>query len=122
MTLRIHQDTNPESDCKSQLKFLAGNATTRNMVDLLLVITILVLLGVAAPVVRGDSCGKFLFWTMRCCEINGTSKNAQISSSGDIVQGTLQLNLIIILLKWKCIQDKNYTAVASRLRKRSFFV
>jgi len=60
-TLRIHQETNHhKSDCKFQLKFLAGNATTRNIVDLLLVITIVVLLGVAAPVIRGDRCGKFL--------------------------------------------------------------
>jgi len=55
-TLRIHQETNFKSDCKFQLKFLAGNATTRNIVDLLLVITILVLLGIAAPVIRGDRC------------------------------------------------------------------
>jgi len=75
-TLRIHQETNFKSDCKFQLKFLAGNATTRNIVDLLLVITILVLLGIAAPVIRGDRCGKFLFWAMRCCKFNGTSENA----------------------------------------------
>lgn len=58
MTLRIHQGTNLESGCKFQLKFLAENATTRNIVDLLLVITILVLLGIAAPVIRGDLCDK----------------------------------------------------------------
>lgn len=58
-TLGIHRDRNHKSDCKFQLKFLAGNATTRNIVDLLLVITILVLLRVAAPVIRGDRCGKF---------------------------------------------------------------
>jgi len=58
-TLRIQRDRNHKSDCKFQLKFLAGNATTRNIVDLLLVITILVLLRIAAPVIRGDRCGKF---------------------------------------------------------------
>lgn len=39
------------------LKRFASNATTRNMVDLLLVITIIVLLGIAAPVIRGDCKG-----------------------------------------------------------------
>ena len=65
----IHQEKNLKSDCKFQLKFLAGNATTRNIVDLLLVIVILVLLGVAAPVLRGDRCGKFSLLTMRCLQI-----------------------------------------------------
>ena len=70
MTLRLHQATDLESDCKFQLKFLAGNATTRNTVDLILVLTIFVLLGIAAPIIRGDHCGKFLIWTLRCYEIN----------------------------------------------------
>ncbi|XP_022779835.1 protein kinase C-binding protein NELL2-like isoform X1 [Stylophora pistillata] len=40
----------------SHCKLLVENATTRNFVDLLLVIIILVLLGVAAPIIRGDYC------------------------------------------------------------------
>ncbi|KAJ7337945.1 Nidogen-2 [Desmophyllum pertusum] len=54
ITLQTNQETDHEnmSDCKS----IAGNATTRNIVDLLLVITIIVLLGVAAPIIRGDYC------------------------------------------------------------------
>ncbi|XP_078359708.1 uncharacterized protein LOC144644156 isoform X2 [Oculina patagonica] len=50
-TLPVHQETD-HSDCK----FRAGNATTRNIVDLLLVITIIVLLSIAAPIIRGDHC------------------------------------------------------------------
>lgn len=41
------------------LKSLAGSSTTRNVVDLLLVVIILVLLNVAAPIIRGDYCGRF---------------------------------------------------------------
>lgn len=53
-----HNDVEQEekSDWVS-LKRFASNATTRNMVDLLLVITIIVLLGIAAPVIRGDCKG-----------------------------------------------------------------
>ena len=40
-------------------KIIAGSATTRNIVDLLLVIIILVLLGVSAPIIRGDHCVTF---------------------------------------------------------------
>ena len=58
-TLRTHQEKNCD-DMTDDCKFLAGNATTRNIVDLLLVITILVLLGIAAPIIRGDHCGKFV--------------------------------------------------------------
>ena len=58
-TLQIYQ----EKDCKyaSRCKFLVENATTRNIVDLLLVFIILVLLGVAAPIIRGDHCGELKF-------------------------------------------------------------
>ena len=57
--LQIHQETD-HRDALSDCKFLAGNATTRNIIDLLLVITIIVLLGVATPIIRGDHCaGKF---------------------------------------------------------------
>ena len=56
--LPLHQDTD-HSDAMSDCKFIAGNATTRNILDLFLVITIIVLLGVAAPIIRGDRCGKF---------------------------------------------------------------
>ena len=56
-TLPTHQEKVHED--KSDCKFLAGNATTRNIVDLLLLITIIVLFGIAAPIIRGDRCGKF---------------------------------------------------------------
>ena len=58
-TMQIYQ----EKDCKyaSRCKFLVENATTRNIVDLLLVIIILVLLGIAAPIIRGDHCGELKF-------------------------------------------------------------
>ena len=48
------------------LKNLAGSTTARNIIDLLLVIIILVLLSVAAPLIRGDYCGKFniLFYSL----------------------------------------------------------
>ena len=60
--LPIHRDV------MSGCKYVAGNATTRNIVDLLLVITIIVLLGVAAPIIRGDHCGKLLLakWLVMC--------------------------------------------------------
>ncbi|CAH3018094.1 unnamed protein product [Porites evermanni] len=45
------------SDHKGFLKRLTSNATARNMIDLLLVITILVLLRTAAPVIRGECDG-----------------------------------------------------------------
>lgn len=45
------------SDHKSLLRRLTSNATARNMIDLLLVITILVLLHTAAPVIRGECNG-----------------------------------------------------------------
>ena len=57
--LPLHQDTD-HRDAMSDCKFVAGNATTRNILDLLLVITIIVLLGIAAPIIRGDRCGKLL--------------------------------------------------------------
>ena len=52
----VKEDT---ADWKATIKSFAGSATARNMVDLLLVITILVLLGIAAPIIRGDHCGEF---------------------------------------------------------------
>ncbi|CAH3142528.1 unnamed protein product [Porites lobata] len=45
------------SDHKAFLKRLTSNATARNMIDLLLVITILVLLRTAAPIIRGECDG-----------------------------------------------------------------
>lgn len=48
------------SDHKGFLKRLTSNATARNMIDLLLVITILVLLRTAAPVIRGECDGTLL--------------------------------------------------------------
>lgn len=56
LQLRLREENH---DNVSQCKLLADNATTRNVVDLLLVIIIFVLLGVAAPIIRGDVCGKF---------------------------------------------------------------
>lgn len=56
----VKEDT---ADWKVAIKCLVDNATARNMVDLLLVITILVLLGIAAPIIRGDHCGE-LFLTV----------------------------------------------------------
>lgn len=56
----VKEDT---ADWKATIKCLVDNATARNMVDLLLVITILVLLGIAAPIIRGDHCGE-LFLTV----------------------------------------------------------
>lgn len=53
----------------SHCKLLVENATTRNVVDLLLVFIILVLLGVAAPIIRGDYCE--------------TSNDAKVSSDGN---------------------------------------
>jgi len=35
---------------------------------------------------------------------------------------TLQIKLIRILLKWKCIQEKTYAILAAMLRTRSYFV
>ena len=45
---------------KAFLKRLTSNATARNTIDLLLVITILVLLRTAAPVIRGECDGMLL--------------------------------------------------------------
>ena len=56
----VKEDT---TDWKAAIKCLVDNATARNMIDLLLVIAILVLLGIAAPIIRGDHCGK-LFLTV----------------------------------------------------------
>ena len=53
----VKEDT---ADWKATIKSFADKATARNMVDLLLVITILVLLGIAAPIIRGDHCGEFV--------------------------------------------------------------
>ncbi|XP_027040592.1 pro-epidermal growth factor-like [Pocillopora damicornis] len=53
LQLRLREENH---DNVSQCKLLADNATTRNVVDLLLVIIIFVLLGVAAPIIRGDVC------------------------------------------------------------------
>ena len=52
------------SDHKAFLKRLTSNATARNTIDLLLVITILVLLRTAAPVIRGECDGMLLLWHM----------------------------------------------------------
>ena len=62
VTLQMSQEPNQQdiSACKVSMKRFAGNATTRNMIDLLLVIIILVLLGIAAPIIRGDFQGKLL--------------------------------------------------------------
>ena len=62
VTLQMSQEPNQQdtSACKVSMRRFAGNATTRNMIDLLLVIIILVLLGIAAPIIRGDYHGKLL--------------------------------------------------------------
>lgn len=63
VTLKMSHDNDAEQEEKSDwisLKRFASNATTRNMLDLLLVATIIVLLGIAAPVIRGDCKGRFL--------------------------------------------------------------
>ena len=63
VTLKMSHDNDAEQEEKSDwvsIKRFASNATTRNMLDLLLVTTIIVLLGIAAPVIRGDCKGKFL--------------------------------------------------------------
>ena len=66
VTLQMSQGTVHEhtSDCKAPIKRFIDNATFRNTVDILLVITILVLLGIAAPVIRGDYYGKLLLQTL----------------------------------------------------------
>lgn len=84
-TLPIHQET--DRDVKSHCKFLARNATTRNIVDLLLVITILVLLSIAAPIIRGDHCGKFLLKQLNeiieCLNSSRTRPRASKASTSD---------------------------------------
>ena len=59
LPLRLREENH--DNYVSQCKLLADNATTRNVFDLLLIIIIFVLLGVAAPIIRGDFCGKFSF-------------------------------------------------------------
>lgn len=55
VTLQISQGRDQEdtANCSVFKKRFGANATTRNMIDLVLVIVILVLLGIAAPVIRG---------------------------------------------------------------------
>ncbi len=48
--LVVHQETNCYD--MSGCKFLAGNATARDIVDLLLVITIIELSGTAVPIIQ----------------------------------------------------------------------
>ena len=66
MTLQISQGRDQEdtANCSVFKKRFGANATTRNMIDLVLVIVILVLLGVAAPVIRGRCHGKLLLQTL----------------------------------------------------------
>lgn len=47
-------ETVSESEWKVAARNIISNATTRNIIDLLLVLVILVLLTLAAPVIRGD--------------------------------------------------------------------